>query len=91
MNALSTYLKMITLGLLVISFSSSCSLSLPRFSKTNTGVTVNNNQAEIEALKREDYTVLRKTTGKASTSRWYVLFIPIGKHKSNIEVYDNAF
>ena len=72
---------------------SSCSLTLPRFSKqsVSTTIAVSNNAAQIEALKKDDYTVLRKTTGKASTKRFYILFIPVGKHKSNSELFDNAY
>jgi len=75
----------------MISFMSSCSLTLPRFSKTTTGVTITNTSSQIESLKKEDYTVLRTTTGKASTTRCYILFIPIGKHKTNNELFDNAY
>jgi hypothetical protein len=79
------------LGLLVIFLMSSCSLTLPRFSKNTTGVTVTNNSSQIEPLKRGEYTTLRTTTGKASTTRCYILFIPIGKHKTNRELFDNAY
>ena len=79
------------LGLLVLFLMSSCSISLPRFSKTTTGVTITNSTSQIESLKKDDYQVLRTTTGKASTRRFYILFIPIGKHKTNSELYDNAY
>ncbi len=75
----------------IVTLFSSCSVSLPSFSKQTTGVTITNNTAQIEALTKEDYTVLRTTTGKASTVRCYILFIPIGKHKSNTELFDNAY
>lgn len=78
-------------GLVLISLLSSCSISLPSFSNSASAVTVTNNVAQLEALSKEDYTVLRTTSGKASTVRWYVLFIPIGKHKTNVEVYENAY
>lgn len=76
---------------LVVTLFSSCSLTLPRNTNQPTGVTINNNNAQIEALKKEDYKVLRQTKGKASTTRFYFLFIPIGKHKSNAELFDNAY
>lgn len=76
---------------LVVTLFSSCSLTLPRNTNQPTGVTITNNNAQIEALKKEDYKVLRKTKGKASTTRFYFLFIPIGKHKSNNELYENAY
>ena len=84
-------MKTVTICIVITSFFASCSVSLPRFSKTTTGVTVTNDNAQIEALKREDYKVLKRTTGKASTTRCYILFFPIGKHKSNDELYDNAY
>lgn len=75
---------------LIISLSS-CSLSLPSFTSQSTGVTITNETAQIEPLKKEDYTVLKPTTGKASTGRCYILFFPIGKNKSNAELFDNAY
>ena len=83
--------KTVIVSIVGIFFLSSCSVSLPQFTKNTTGVTVTNDNAQIESLKREDYKVLKRTTGKASTTRCYILFIPIGKHKSNEELYDNAY
>jgi len=73
---------------------SSCSVSLPLFSRTNQNQSNEfsiNNASQIEALKKEDYNVLQTTTGSASTSRFYLLFFPIGKHKTNSELYENAY
>ena len=42
-------------------------------------------------MKREDYDILTTATGRASTSKFYLLFIPIGNHKSNAELYNNAY
>jgi hypothetical protein len=86
-----TLSNLVFFGVLLVTLLSSCSISLPRFSKQTTGITITNNTAQIEALKKEDYSVLRTTTGKASTVRCYILFIPIGKHKSNAELFDNAY
>lgn len=80
----------ILISLVVTTLFSSCSV-VPRITKQTTGVNITNNNAQIEALTRDDYTVLRTTTGKASTTRCYILFIPIGKHKSNTELFDNAY
>ena len=78
---------------IIVSILSSCSLTLPSFRKTslNTAVSINNADSQVEPLNNEDYEVLETTTGTASTSRFYVLFIPFGKHKSNSELYDNAY
>ncbi|WP_339794451.1 hypothetical protein [uncultured Imperialibacter sp.] len=81
----------VSLVILVSTLLASCSLTLPRYSNQPTGVTINNDNAQIEALKREEYRVLKKTEGKASTTRFYLLFIPIGKHKSNSELFENAY
>jgi hypothetical protein len=78
----------------IISFSlSSCSVTLPSFRKTNlnTDISINNASSQIEDLKREDYEILTTSTGSASSSKFYFLFIPIGNHKSNSELYDNAY
>lgn len=91
MTKISNPIKAIFSALLITTLLSSCALSLPRFTKQSTGVTITNNNAQIEALKREDYQVLRKTKGKASSTRFYVLFFPIGKHKSNEELFENAY
>lgn len=79
---------------LMLSIVSSCSLvSLPSLSsnKQTYGVTINNYNSQIEPLKREDYTILRTTIGKASTSKFYVLFFPIGRHKTNEELFNSAY
>jgi hypothetical protein len=79
---------------LAIMALSSCSVSLPFFSRTNQNQSNEfsiNNTSQIEALKREDYNVLQTTTGSASTSRFYLLFFPIGKHKTNSELFENAY
>jgi hypothetical protein len=73
---------------------SSCSISLPIFSRTNQNQSNEfsiSTASQIEALKREDYTVLQTTTGSAATSRFYLLFFPIGKHKTNSELFENAY
>ncbi|MFA6127726.1 MAG: DUF6567 family protein [Bacteroidales bacterium] len=79
---------------LVIIVLSSCSVSLPIFSRTNQNQSNEfsiNNAAQIEALQSKDYNVLQTTTGSASTSRFYLLFFPIGKHKTNTELYESAY
>jgi len=73
-------------------FLSSCSLLNPSFRKTNTELTITNNtSSHIEALKRDEYEVMTTTKGKASSSTFYFLFFPIGKHKSNDELYESAY
>lgn len=85
------FLKIALLSSAIIELSS-CSLSLPSFSRQNQTNEISiNNTSQIEALKREDYTVLRTTTGSASTSRFYILCFPIGRHKTNNELYENAY
>jgi hypothetical protein len=69
---------------------SSCSVTLPHRQNLSNEISITN-ITQIEALKREDYNVLRTTSGSASTSRFYVLFFPIGKHKTNTELYENAY
>jgi len=87
------YSILLLLGSAIIGFSS-CSLSLPLFSRTNQNQSNEfaiNSASQIEALKRDDYNVLQTTTGSASTSRFYLLFFPIGKHKTNSELYESAY
>ncbi len=79
---------------LLLTIVSSCSLvSLPSLSsnKQTYGVNIHNHNAQIEPLKREDYTILQTTSGKASTSRFYILFFPIGNHKTNDELFNSAY
>ncbi|MBI1225629.1 MAG: hypothetical protein GC192_10375 [Bacteroidetes bacterium] len=57
----------------------------------NTQISISNPTAEIEPLKRDEYEVLGSTSGTASSSQFYLLFIPIGKHKTAEELYDNAY
>ncbi len=74
-----------------IALLSSCSILNPNLGSTNTAVSIENTSSHIEALKREDYEVMQKTVGKASSSTLYLLFFPIGKHKSSEELYNNAY
>jgi|GEM_PF-3791804 len=83
--------KFYLLGLVVMFILSSCAVTLPRPSKTTIGEIGTNDIGQIESLKRGEYSVLKTTTGKASTTRCYILFIPIGKHKTNSELFDNAY
>jgi hypothetical protein len=86
-------MKKLTFYLLLLALTSSCALSLPSLKRSNqmTSVSISNSSETIEALKREDYKVLQTTKGYASTSRLYILFIPIGRYKSSSELYDNAY
>ena len=87
-------LKNLLLLSLAIIVLSSCSVSLPIFSRTNQNQSNEfsiNNASQIEALKRDDYNVLQTTTGSAATSRFYLLCFPIGKHKTNSELFENAY
>ncbi|OIN60376.1 hypothetical protein [Arsenicibacter rosenii] len=72
---------------------SSCSLSLPSFRRNNqaTEVSINNAVSQVEPLKRSEYETLKTTKGHASSSTFYILFFPIGRHKTNAELYDNAY
>ncbi|MCC6725032.1 MAG: hypothetical protein IT258_11015 [Saprospiraceae bacterium] len=73
------------------SMLSSCAFGFGRRANQSTEVSINNAAAEVEPLAREDYDVLKPTTGKANSSQFYLLFIPIGKHKTNEELYENAY
>ena len=81
----------VLLFILTIVLFSSCSVLTPSFRKSNTDISVTNNTAQIEALKRDEYDVIKTTTGKATSSTFYILFFPIGKHKSNADLYENAY
>lgn len=89
MKRKNAFLKKLLLGLAIIVLSS-CSIIIPRKQNLSSEISINNS-SQIEALKRDDYKVLRTTTGVASTSRFYVLFIPIGKYKTNVELYESAY
>jgi hypothetical protein len=88
----SVILKLSVIAVITVYFSS-CSVSLPSFRRTNvnTDISVNSAVSQVEPLKREDYDVLGPTKGSAGTSKFYVLFIPLGKHKTNNELYENAY
>jgi hypothetical protein len=79
--------------LIIVMASSACALSLPSFRRTsqNTDVSISNTSSQVEALKRSEYDVLRTTTGKSRTAKFYLLFFPIGRHKSSEELYENAY
>lgn len=82
----------VLLFILTIVLFSSCSLFNPSFRTTNTAVSLTNEtSSHIEALKRDEYEVIKTTTGKATSSTFYFLFFPIGKHKSNEDLYENAY
>lgn len=70
-----------------------CSLSLPSFRRSSqaTEVSINNATSQVEPLKRSEYETLKTTKGHASSSTFYLLFFPIGRHKTNAELYDNAY
>lgn len=81
------------LGLFMLVFASSCALTLPSYKKTSqsSNVNVSSTESQVEALRRDDYKVLQQTTGKASTSKVFILFLPIGKFKSESELYEDAY
>ena len=88
----SVILKLSVILIIAVYFSS-CSVTLPSFRRTNlnTDISVTNAASQVEPLKRQDYDVLGPTKGSAGTSKFYVLFIPLGKHKSKNELYENAY
>jgi hypothetical protein len=88
MKRKNSYLKILLLGSVIIELSS-CSI-LPNRQNVTNEYSINNT-SQIEALRREDYDVLRTTTGSAATSRFYLFIFPMGKHKTNTELYQNAY
>ncbi len=80
-------------GLFTLSVLSSCAVSLPSFRRTSqsTNVEISNPSAQVEPLRRDDYEVLKKTSGSSSTSKFYLLFFQIGKGKSDEALYENAY
>jgi len=92
MKQKTNFRTFILLSLLMIELSS-CSV-IPLFNSTSLiqgNENTPSNAYQIEALKRNEYNVLKTTTGSAATSRFYLLFFPIGKHKTNTELYENAY
>jgi starvation-inducible outer membrane lipoprotein len=83
-----SYLKIFLLGIVLIELTSCIALP-PRQNISNDYS--NNNMSQIEALSREEYDVLRATNGSAATSRFYLFIFPMGKHKTNSELYQNAY
>lgn len=80
--------------LIAIAFAiQSCGVTLPAIRKTNvnSNIVVNDAASQIEPLKFSEYKVLKSTEGKAVTNRFYFLFIPLGKMKSETELYENAY
>lgn len=93
MNKKINLKTLLFLSLIMIELSS-CGITIPLLSSSSQNQSNElslSNTSQIEALKREDYNVLKTTTGNAATSRFYLLFFPIGKHKTNTELYDNAY
>jgi hypothetical protein len=84
----SSSLRILLLSIAVIELSS-CSV-LPNRQNVTNEYSINN-ISQIEALTREDYDVLRTTSGSAATSRFYLFIFPMGKHKTNTELYQNAY
>jgi hypothetical protein len=89
MNRKNIYLLMLLLSVVIIALSS-CSVALPHRQNITNEYSINN-ISQIEALRREDYDVLRTTSGSAATSRFYLFIFPMGKHKTNTELYQNAY
>ena len=88
----TNYKSFLLLSLLMLGLSS-CSV-IPFLNSTSLNQSNESplkNMSQIEALKRNEYNVLKTTTGSAATSRFYLLFFPIGKHKTNTELYENAY
>jgi len=83
-----SYLKILLLGLVLIELTS-C-ITLPPRQNVSNEYSINN-ISQIESLSREEYDVLRTTNGSAATSRFYLFIFPMGKHKTNIELYQNAY
>ncbi|MFM2386961.1 MAG: hypothetical protein RL660_1718 [Bacteroidota bacterium] len=82
------------LGLFVlILLLQSCGLTMPSVRKTNvqSNVTVSDASSQVEPLKYSEYTVLKSTKGTATTNKVYFLFIPLGKTKTDAELYENAY
>lgn len=93
MNKKVSFKTLLLLSFALMAFSS-CSVTLPFFSRTNQNQSNEfsiNNASQIEALQSKDYNVLQTTTGSASTSRFYFLLFPIGKHKTNSELFESAY
>jgi hypothetical protein len=85
--------KLFPLAILIAILAQSCALTLPSSRRTsvNTNVQVSDAVQQVEPLKRQDYTVIGKTKGSASTQRFYFLFIPLGKMQNDNELYENAY
>jgi hypothetical protein len=88
-NRLQHYLLLMILSSLL----TSCAMTLPSVRKTNqsTEVSISNAQSQVEPLARDEYEVLGTTSGKAKSTQFYILFFPIGKHKTATELYENAY
>lgn len=94
MYSKNKHIAIIAVIAIISTLLSSC-LSLPSFSRRNQSlnneISINTVTSQIEALRREDYNTLRTTTGSSSTTRFSILFFPIGKYKTNSELYENAY
>jgi hypothetical protein len=88
MKRRNDHIKFLLLSSVIIVLSS-CSV-LPNRQNITNEYSINN-ISQIEALKRDDYNVLRTTSGTAATSRFYLFIFPMGKHKTNTELYQNAY
>jgi hypothetical protein len=71
----------------------SCALTMPSVRKTSvqSNVTVSDASTQVEPLKFAEYNVLKSAKGTASTNKVYFLFIPLGKTKTDAELYENAY
>ena len=54
-------------------------------------VTIDQDGRDVATLDRSEYTVLGTAAGRDKTTRVFVLWFPVGNHKSPAEVWDSAY
>jgi hypothetical protein len=80
-----------TIQSLLILSTVGCGLFGGRGSSTSTSVNFAARTQDIATVKRSEYTLLSNAEGKASEVQWFVLWFPVGTHKSHAQIHDDAF
>jgi hypothetical protein len=80
-----------TIQALFILSTVGCGLFGGRRSSTSTSVNVAREAQAIATVQRSEYALLSNAEGKASEVQWFVLWFPVGTHKSHAQIYDDAY
>lgn len=80
-----------TIQALFILSTVGCGLFGGRGASTSTSVNFGARTRDIATVQRSEYTLLSTAEAKASEVQWFVLWFPVGTHKSHAQIHDDAF